>query len=227
MHFNPSGTTAPHGRFTECAKGGGRSRRSRGSKRGARGPSAYQPTPNESTASGATHPYLLEISSQRRFGLTTSSIKCLTLECSPRFSFVCMALKVSDLASEAGVTPDTIRFYEREGLLTPPKRTASGYRQFEEPAVRRVRFIKGAQSLGLRLAEIRELLEIQDKGRCPCGHTKVLVERRIEQIDEEVAELRTLRNELDSLRDLECLTSDEVAAGAWPCGVEFVKRGGE
>jgi len=140
---------------------------------------------------------------------------------------VSMALKVSDLATQAGVTPDTIRFYEREGLLAPPKRTSSGYRQFDEAAVRRVRFIKGAQSLGLKLAEIRELLEIQDKGACPCGHTKLLVDRRIEQIDEEMAELQRLRSQLDSLRELECLSSGESVAGAWPCEMEFVKRGGE
>jgi DNA-binding transcriptional MerR regulator len=112
------------------------------------------------------------------------------------------------------VTPDTIRFYERERLLAPPERTASGYRQFDDDAVRRVRFIKGAKSLGLKLAEIRELLEIQDKGACPCGHTKLLVDRRIAQIDEEMAELRRLRNELGSLRELECLTTSSTLESA-------------
>lgn len=58
-----------------------------------------------------------------------------------------MVLRVSDLAAEVGVTTDAIRFYEREGLLPPPERTRSGYRQFDEAAVRRVRFIKGAQGL--------------------------------------------------------------------------------
>lgn len=136
-----------------------------------------------------------------------------------------MALKVSDVAGEAGVSPDTIRFYEREGLLAAPERNSSGYRQFDEGVVRRVRFIKGAQSLGLKLAEIRELLEIQDKGACPCGHTKLLVERRISEIDEEIRQLRRLSAELDSLRDLECLTSEKSLAGSWPCELEFVKRG--
>lgn len=138
-----------------------------------------------------------------------------------------MALKVSDLAHQARVSPGTIRFYEREGLLAPPVRSSSGYRQFEESVVRRVRFIKGAQSLGLKLAEIRELLDIQDKGTCPCGHTKLLVERRIVEIDEEIGQLERLRSELDSLGDLECLTSGEPTAGSWPCELEFVKRGGD
>ncbi len=138
-----------------------------------------------------------------------------------------MALKVSDVASQAGVSPDTIRFYEREGLIPPPKRTPSGYRQFENDIVRRVRFVKGAQSLGLKLAEIRELLEIQDKGACPCGHTRALVDRRLEEIEAEMKELLRLRSELESLRELECLTTGESSPGVWACEAEFVKRGGE
>lgn len=138
-----------------------------------------------------------------------------------------MTLRVSDLATEVGVTTDAIRFYEREGLLPAPERSRSGYRQFDEAAVGRVRFIKGAQSLGLKLAEIRELLEIQDKGACPCGHTRELVEGRIAQLDQEIRDLRSLRAELNSLKQLECLTSEAAVDGSWPCEIEFVKRGGE
>lgn len=138
-----------------------------------------------------------------------------------------VALRVSDLAAEAGVSPDTIRFYERKRLLVPPPRTTSGYRQFGDDAIRRVRFIKGAQSLGLKLGEIRELLEIQDKGACPCGHTRQLVERRIEELDEEIRGLQVLRADLDSLKELQCLTTEQSVGGSWPCEIEFVKRGGE
>ena len=138
-----------------------------------------------------------------------------------------MALRVSELAGEVGVTADAIRFYERKGLLPPPERTPSGYRQFDEAAVRRLRFIKGAQSLGLKLAEIRELLGIQDKGACPCGHTRQLVEGRIAQLDQEIRELRSLRADLNSLNQLHCLTSETAVDGSWPCEIEFVKRGGE
>lgn len=138
-----------------------------------------------------------------------------------------MTLKVSDVAAEAGVSSDTIRFYERKGLLAPPERTSNGYRQFDPGAVRRVRFIKGAQSLGLKLAEIRELLEIQDKGACPCGHTRAMVERQISELDLEITRLKALRSELQVLKELECLTSEQSNGGSWPCEVEFVKRGGE
>jgi DNA-binding transcriptional MerR regulator len=151
----------------------------------------------------------------------------LDLGAGSKVYLVNMLLKVSDVASEAGVSPDTIRFYERERLLTPAQRNANGYRQFDVDVVRRVRFIKGAQSLGLKLAEIRELLEIQDKGACPCGHTRDLVDRRLEAIEDEMTELRRLHSELKSLRELECLTTGESSSGTWPCQVEFVKRGGE
>lgn len=138
-----------------------------------------------------------------------------------------MALRVSDLATETGVSADTIRFYERKRLLTPPNRSPNGYRQFDEASVRRVRFIKGAQALGLKLSEIRELLDIRDRGACPCGHTRELVERRIGELDEEIRELQALRSELDSLKQLDCLTTETLVADSWPCEVEFVKRGGE
>jgi DNA-binding transcriptional MerR regulator len=89
-----------------------------------------------------------------------------------------MTLTVSKLADRVGLTADTIRYYERVGLLPPPDRTASGYRAFEDDAVERLRFIRGAQRIGLRLQEIKELLDIRDRGLCPCGHTEDLLSRR-------------------------------------------------
>ena len=61
-----------------------------------------------------------------------------------------MALTVSGLAEQAGISADTVRYYERLGLLPPPARTPAGYRQYDESAARRLRFIKGAQRVGLR-----------------------------------------------------------------------------
>lgn len=135
-----------------------------------------------------------------------------------------MALHVSQLADLAGVSPDTIRYYEKERLLPAPSRSASGYREFDEDLAERLHFIKGAQSFGLKLAEIRELLEIHDKGACPCGHTKILLERRMSQIDDEVRRLRALKRDLVELAQLEC-PADRMAE--WLCIIEFKKRGGE
>jgi DNA-binding transcriptional MerR regulator len=78
---------------------------------------------------------------------------------------------VSTLARQVGVGPDTIRYYERVGLLPTPTRTPAGYRRYDDDIADRVRFIKGAQRLGLRLREIAELLQVRDRGGCPCGHT--------------------------------------------------------
>ncbi len=136
-----------------------------------------------------------------------------------------MALKVSELATTAGVSADTIRYYERLGLLRPAERTPSGYRQFQERDARRIRFIKEGQRLGLSLSDIGELLKIQDEGACPCGHTKTLVERRLEEVNGQIAALVELRGELTRLSTLECFPS--AGGSSWPCEIEIPKEGGD
>ena len=136
-----------------------------------------------------------------------------------------MAFKVSDIAQQAGVSPDAVRFYEKEGLLPAAPRSPSGYRQYEGSTAERIRFIKGAQEMGLRLAEIAELLQIQDRGACPCGHTKALVERHLDQIDAEMKRLSALRAELAAMARLDCPATTE--GNLWPCQVQFLEKGGE
>jgi DNA-binding transcriptional MerR regulator len=131
---------------------------------------------------------------------------------------------VSRLAEAAGVAPDTIRYYEREGLIPPPERTASGYRVYDEGAVRRLRFIRGSQRFGLRLKEIKGLLEVIDRGLCPCGHASDLLTGRIAEIDRQLAELRGLRRDL--VRLSEDVGPDRCTPGVWPCEEEFVLAGG-
>jgi DNA-binding transcriptional MerR regulator len=87
----------------------------------------------------------------------------------------------------------------------------------------RLRFIKGAQRFGLRLEEIRELLDIQDQGRCPCGHTQELLGTRVKEVDEEMRPLRRLRNDL--LQMIERADCDAPASMSWPCAVEFIEGG--
>jgi len=89
-----------------------------------------------------------------------------------------MDISISNLAAKGGITADTIRYYERIGVLPSASRTASGYRVYGDDALERVRFVKGAQSLGLRLDAIRELLDIRDRGGCLCGHTEKLPRER-------------------------------------------------
>jgi len=132
-----------------------------------------------------------------------------------------MALKVSDLAGRVGLTPATLRYYERRGLLPQPERSSSGYRLYNEELADRLRFIKGAQRFGLRLEEIKELLEIQDRGTCPCGHTRALLSVRVEEVDEEMRRLERLRADLLTMIDrADC---DSPVSMSWPCAVEFIE----
>lgn len=131
-------------------------------------------------------------------------------------------LRVAQLAGEVGVSPDTIRFYEREGLLPEPPRSAGGYRQYPVEAVERVRFIQGCQRLGLRLREIVELLSIRDTGTCPCEPAEELLSRRIAELDAELARLSALRAELvRTVGSLPANGCQEPSPGTWcPAPVE-------
>jgi DNA-binding transcriptional MerR regulator len=133
-------------------------------------------------------------------------------------------LRVAELAERVGVAPDTIRYYERAGLLPPPARTPAGYRAYEESAVDRLRFIQGAQRLGLRLREIRDLLALRDTGVCPCEPAEELLRRRPAELDAEMARLATLRAELvqmvDALPSPDC---PDPTPGSW----RPAPRGGE
>lgn len=110
-------------------------------------------------------------------------------------------LRVGELAAVVGVKTDTIRYYEKAGLLPEPARTPAGYRQYADDTVDRIRFIQGAQRLGLRLADVRDLLEVRVTGLCPCGPAEQLLARRIAEVDADIDRLTTLRAEMVAMRD--------------------------
>ncbi|MGY1787416.1 heavy metal-responsive transcriptional regulator [Geodermatophilus sp. SYSU D00698] len=110
-------------------------------------------------------------------------------------------LRVAELASAAGVPTDTVRYYERVGLLPEPERTAAGYRSYDAGAVDRLHFIRGAQRLGLRLSDIRALLAVRDTGTCPCEPAEQLLRRRLDEVDAEIARLVALRTEMRAMAD--------------------------
>lgn len=125
-------------------------------------------------------------------------------------------MRVSELGAAVGVGPDTIRYYERVGLLPPPERTPAGYRRYHADAVDRLRFIQGAQRLGLRLDGIRDLLAIRDTGTCPCEPASELLGRRLEEVDAEIARLSALRAEMAAM--LTALPSEDCpqpTPGTW------------
>jgi DNA-binding transcriptional MerR regulator len=109
------------------------------------------------------------------------------------------ALSVGQLASRAGVRVDTVRYYERAGLLPRPRRTGGDHRRYGPADVDRLLFIRGARRLGLRLAEIRALAEVRDTGTCPCGPAEELLREHVSEIAEEIARLTALRAELTGL----------------------------
>jgi DNA-binding transcriptional MerR regulator len=137
-----------------------------------------------------------------------------------------MSLTVSNLAAEVGLSAATVRYYERLGLLPPPERTAAGYRQYQQDAVERLRFIKGAQRVGLRLREIAELLAICDQGLCPCGHSEALLCARMAEIDAQVAELQSVRGELARVVEQypAAACHDPTATSRW-CETAFAQEG--
>jgi len=132
------------------------------------------------------------------------------------------SLSVAQLAARVGVRPDTIRYYERAGLLPPTARTSGAHRRYDDDAVDRLRFIRGAQRLGLRLREIATLLSVRDTGNCPCEPAEELLRQRITEIDGELERLQALRADLvrmaDALPDAEC---PDPAPGRWcPPGMQ-------
>jgi len=97
------------------------------------------------------------------------------------------------------------------GLLPEPDRTASGYRDYPIAAVDRVRFIRTAQTVGLALDEIGEILDLRDRGHTPCTHVRHLIRKHATELEERIGELQRMRSELQLLADIEDDTSDTAS----------------
>jgi MerR family copper efflux transcriptional regulator len=105
-------------------------------------------------------------------------------------------LTTAKLAHEGGVNVETIRYYERHGLLPKPPRTHSGYRIFSEDAVVPLRFVKHAQELGFSLKEIKELLSLRVRPGSSCNDVRERAESKIADVDEKIRHLRTIKKAL-------------------------------
>ncbi len=108
-------------------------------------------------------------------------------------------LTVGQLAARAAVRTDTIRYYERQGLLPAPQRTEGEHRRYGPADLDRLLFIRGVQRLGLRLTEIRDLLAVRDTGTCACQAAEALLRRHVAEIGTEIERLAALRAELLAL----------------------------
>lgn len=107
-----------------------------------------------------------------------------------------MKLTIGQLAKQANVTIETIRYYQRKELLDEPIKPATGYRRYPPEAIFRIQFIKRAQLCGFSLKEISELLSL-DSGHC--ADVKKIAEKKRQQIDDQIKDLTALRDVLDSL----------------------------
>src|SRR5699024_2058670 len=110
-------------------------------------------------------------------------------------------MRIGELASAAGTSTKTLRFYEAKGLLPAPNRTAAGYRDYEPTVLDRLNFVRRGQAAGLTLAQIQQVLEIRDGGQAPCGHVRDLLDKRLVDIEHQLRSLTALRDTLTSLRD--------------------------
>ena len=119
-------------------------------------------------------------------------------------------LKSGELSKYAGVNSETLRYYERKGLLDEPKRSSAGYRQYPPDAVKRIRFIKSAQSLGFSLKEILELLNLRvSGGKQKCEKVRKRTEVKIQEVEKKIEDLQSVRRSLSKLL-VACATNNKT-----------------
>ena len=108
-------------------------------------------------------------------------------------------MQIGQLAQQAGVAIDTVRYYERQGLLPPPQRRASGYRQYDNQDISRLRFIRRAKDLGFTLQEIQELQQLSGSRNADRAEVRALAQRRLADIEHKLRELEAMRVALGKL----------------------------
>ena len=108
-------------------------------------------------------------------------------------------MRIGQIARKAGIGVETVRFYERRGLIDPPPRGPSGYREFPQSVVRRLVFIRRAKELGFSLNEIRELLDISLDPDAACSDVKRKVDDKLAAIEEKIKSLRRMKRALNGL----------------------------
>lgn len=109
-------------------------------------------------------------------------------------------MRIGAAAAQSGLTVDTLRFYEKQGLVAKPPRSAGGFRLYTAADVDRLRFVSRAQRLGFSLEEIRELLLLRDSGSEACSHVHDLLNEKIATIHQKISELRRMERQLKSAK---------------------------
>lgn len=109
------------------------------------------------------------------------------------------AMKIGEVARRSGVGIETIRYYEREGLLLEPQRRPSGYRQYDEVTIERLDYIRRAKELGFTLAEIRELLDLAFVSQSCCDHIRERAEGKIADVEQKIRSLQQMKRSLGKI----------------------------
>ena len=128
-------------------------------------------------------------------------------------------MKIGELAKATGLTTKAIRFYEGMGLIAEPARTTSGYRTYKSGDVDRLEFIHKAKRMGLSLEEIRGILHLHDRKKPTCLHVRSILDRKLDQVDEALRELREFREELARMRESTGSLVDCRPSGGRICGI--------
>jgi DNA-binding transcriptional MerR regulator len=108
-------------------------------------------------------------------------------------------MTIGELGRRLELNPRTIRYYEQIGLLPEPERSGGGYRLYGPPDEERLRFIRGAQRLGLSLGEVKETLAFRERGERPCRYVAEVLEQRLDEVERRLRELREFERELSAL----------------------------
>lgn len=151
------------------------------------------------------------------------------------------SISAGELAKAAGVSTDTLRHYERKGVLPRPRRGANGYRQYPPEALARVLLVRRALAFGFTLDELARVLSARDRGGAPCREVRALAAEKLAEVEERLAQLNELRGELRATLAewdgrlarapegvkaglLESLADKGVRAGARPHGLRRKRR---
>ena len=126
-------------------------------------------------------------------------------------------MRVIELAQSVGVSADVVRYYSRVGLLSPKRNAANGYREFAAADVKRLWFIKRAQSLGFSLAEIGTIIRQARQHKSPCPMARDIIQKRLEQTGEELEQLIVLRDRMKTAAKTSKRLPDRVPRGDEIC----------
>ena len=108
-------------------------------------------------------------------------------------------MKIGELSKATGTNIETVRYYERIGLLPAPDRTAANYRSYGEPHRARLAFVRHSRELGFTIQEVRSLLDLSDHPDRACGEANAIAERRLSDVTEKIAQLEALKTELSRM----------------------------